>query len=369
MNQPTKEKIFLIIMVILTLVFLKNIIVNSSLNPLEKKSHSIELAIEKGVQFIVQKQEPYGEVLIASCLGESLQECFPASTPFGAAQALYSLRNLPKSQTDDFTKKALSFLQEEEEEGGIWGYFGSRYKFPRENIPMDEPDLEDMALISFILRSNGIEFGDNYDLFQERRNEEGLFYTWLRGEPNQEFLIFPDEEVDCVINANVLLYLGESDPAVCSYLLEAIERKDEPCSIWYPSRFNLFYAISRAFNNGAECLGEGRDAIIEEILANQDQSGGFTAKLYTPFYGPKNVTNELETAFALNTLLNFGYGGEETEKAVEYLLKNQRQDGSWARGLWIHTFNPYSEGLCFGSEEFTTVLAIEALHAYYSNNH
>jgi hypothetical protein len=129
------------------------------------------------------------------------------------------------------------------------------------------------------------------------------------------------------------------------YVNDAIEA-GEPCSLYYPSRLALFYVVSRAFENGISCFERSREKIVSDTLGLQKASGSFGS--------------DLETALALNTLLNFGYVGGEVDSGIGYLLKEQSGDGSWGMDCFYTDFGP----TYYGSRELTTALVVEAMRKY-----
>jgi hypothetical protein len=72
--------------------------------------------------------------------------------------------------------------------------------------------------------------------------------------------------------------------------------------------------------------------------------------------------NVLHTALAVNTMLTFCERSDFVNRAIDYILKIQRNDGSWPS-------EPYYYGgplkvTYWGSEELTTGICIEALTRY-----
>lgn len=141
------------------------------------------------------------------------------------------------------TRNALSFFLEEMEGRGIWRYWTSRTD---KRIP---PDLDDIACISYLLEKNQVPFPSNVDVILANQNEEGLFRTWI---PN---LLTPMTSprwtewamhVDCVVNANVLLYLGETSDTrhAIKYLNNIILNNEESdCSQHYIDRLSILHAF------------------------------------------------------------------------------------------------------------------------------
>jgi len=305
---------------------------------------NIENAINPAIDFLYQNQLPWGEFKTLACWNRWMWGSYFDSSPFITSFVLYSLKDIRAEKVKKMTEKAISFLLSEQEKGGIWRFWTKRNK---KRVP---PDLDDISTISFILRLNKINFDDNLQLILNNRNKDNLFLTFIidKGEKYHFASLIEKfkEHIDCAVNANVLLYLGQNDFPACSFINRAI-KLNQPCSIYYPNRLALFYMVSRAFKNNVTSLGENRDIIIKSTLSYQKEPGVFGS--------------DLEIALALNTLFNFDYSGKEIDLGINYLLKRQLANGSWKKSfLFLGPF-PWRY---YGSEELTTALVIEALNKY-----
>jgi hypothetical protein len=212
----------------------------------------------------------------------------------------------------------------------------------------------------------------NVSIILNNRNARGFFYTWLAAhrtlrskhvskhvEEQIHRLIDPDVElvmslsgaldnIDCAVNANVLLYLGECSATQASieYLIETVlEDHVQTCSTYYLHPLCFYYFLSRAFANGVRSLEKTRAAITARLESALIHSGSFG--------------NPLFTALAGCTLLNFGEMTSSVQRVVQFLLQSQNPDGSWARHAMFLGPAPY-----YGSEELTTALCIEALTGF-----
>lgn len=306
-------------------------------------------SIERAIGFLYQSQLPWGEFKTLACWNRFMLASFFDSSPFVTSFVLYSLQGVKNEKVKKITEKAINFLLSEQEKGGIWRFWTKRNK---KRIP---PDLDDTSAISFILKRHKVNFDDNRQLIINNRNKNDLFLTFIINETekyNFAGLINRFKDHICAgVNANVLLYLGQDDPAVCSYINQAI-REDLPRALYYPNKLALFYLVSRAFKNKVTALGENKEFVINSILSYQKKPGVFGS--------------DLGTALALNTLFNFSYLGRELDLGINYLAKRQLANGSWRKSfLFLGPF-PYRY---YGSEELTTALAIEAMKNYlYDKN-
>ncbi len=303
----------------------------------------IERSLSNGLEFLYQSQLPHGEFrTYASPHKMMVRDCVYDSSPFVTALVLYCISFLKDQRVKEMTEKALHFFLMEMKGQGVWHYWTSS---SGRRIP---PDLDDIACISYILKKNCLSFPSNIELILANRNEDGVFRTWivdlLTVMSSPKWTDW-SRQVDCVVNANVLFYMGESDDTrkAISYLNSIItNNEEEGCSQHYPDRFSFYYMLSRAYFNGVSSLEKSKGLVIERVMSTQQVDGSFG--------------DELQTALAVSTLLNFGYQDPGMSEAIECILKTQGENGSWARVAMYLGPAPY-----YGSEELTTAINIEAL--------
>lgn len=282
-------------------------------------------AVERATGFLAQHQEPSGEFAVAYCLGDDMTDCFAESSPFGTTFVLYSLRRLLDPEVVTMRHRALDFIAGLQESSGLWRY-----------MPAVPPDLDDTATASHALRMHGIDFIDNLTAIEANKNTDGLYWTWV--EPDF------DNDVDCAVNANVLLYLQEHNSAVCSYLLHTLESR-QVCSLYYPNPLAFYYMLARALSQGVACLDAAGPTILarlNEMLQNDELEEDFTV------------------ALAAATLLSLGHCSDPTTTLLETLLTRQATDGSFAAGAFFVNFAQQR----YGSKELTTAFAIDALSSF-----
>jgi len=257
------------------------------------------------------------------------------SSVFVTTFVLYSIAHIDCPCTTTMTNRAISFLTGEMRGPGLFQYYTSK------NIKSLRCDLDDTACASVALQRSHplVVGGHNVAYFVENRNRADLFYTWLGGAALEN-------DVDSVVNANVVFYLGDRDEtsSACRYLIDTIESGREGHSYrHYLDDMTLYYAVSRAYAHGASSLSGAREAIIEKVLRLGEDDGSFGS--------------ELATACAMCSLANFEYNGViRLRDAARYLEGQQRANGSWRRSPFFR-----QPGVYYGSEELTTALCLEAL--------
>lgn len=343
---------------------------------------SIDKAIAAGVEFLRRAQFEHGEFRALICDDARMppDRCALDSSPFVTALVLYSLGHVADPSVADITRRGLTFLVSEMEGPGLWRYY-SRRQHKRPRVP---PDLDDTCCISHLLERHGVPFPRNRWLVRANRNEAGRFYTWIvprrkrpfslrhwlvssaaalrheRGVPPVPAELKADpryrsrqdvvalDDVDPVVNANVLLFLGE-EPAtsrVVEYLLELIRAgNEEGASTYYADSMSLYYMVSRAYLNGVSSLGVLAASVTERIARRQQPDG--------------SCGQPLLTALAACALLSFGSRGETLRRAIDSLLGGQDGAGSWPRAPMY-----WAPGQFWGSQELTTAFSLEALARY-----
>ncbi len=312
----------------------------------------VEHCLDRAIDFLYRSQLPWGEFKTLASWNFLMIPAYYDSSPFGTGLILHNLKGLNDKRVSKMIDKAITFLLSEKEERGTWRFWTSRNK---KRIP---PDLDDISVISSGLKLYGVQFEDNKDIVLNNRNKEGLFLTWVLDERHKKNLFWKlaAEDADCVVNVNVLTYLGRSLPEVCSYINGLIS-EDRSSSYYYPSKLAFFYFVSRAVRFGVTCFKKNRKRIINSVLSCQKKDGSFG--------------NEMETALGLNTLFNLNYFGKETEGGISYLLRGQRKNGGFKKQVyflgipwWFLALSPFYG--YYGSEEITTGVCIEAFRNYLS---
>jgi hypothetical protein len=271
------------------------------------------------------------------------KDAVPDSSPFATTFVIQSLALLPSEGLEETLARALDFLVQEQDGEGLWRYWTRRS--PRRSLV--PPDLDDTSCASWVLSQHGCRFRDNRAAVAANRDAEGRFLTWLG--PNEE-----ENDVDGVVNANVVLYLGAcpESAAACDYLARLVAAPlFEPGSWYYPDPLALCHAVSRAAWHGVTALRACRGHLLQAVVERCLDGGG----------GPE----PLAAALAATTLLNCEAGGALLESQIEVILASQEADGSWPRAAFYSGPRPpLPRSAWFGSEELTTALCLEAVARY-----
>jgi hypothetical protein len=345
-------------------------------NPVIPAPTEVEAGISRGLQYLLHHQFPNGEFAAYIAADVPMQGwTIPDSCVFPTAligNCLLALQDRPAA--DHVLTRATEFLRYQMFHGGVWNHFTRLHHFYR-LCPFDS---DDTACVSALLRARGIECPrpSNVPLLLANRTREGLFYTWflLRASwiRHRTFwritlpeLLYPlrsllfwykveasRHDVDGVVNANVLYYLGdiaETQPVI-AYLLRIIaEHREATCDLWYLDSFFVYYAFTRCYHTGISKLEPLREPIVQRILARAQPDGRLGDTL-------------LDTAWAIISLLNLRSYPPELDAAVGYLLRAQCPGGEWPRWLLYYGGPKRLQG--WGSEEMSTAFCLEALGRY-----
>jgi hypothetical protein len=331
----------------------------------------IDRAIARGLVFLEGVQLPNGEFPTYATSDPAMVErlVFDPSV-FPTALIARSLAGCPGAA--NLRERACDFLLTEMDADGLWRHWTREHPFFRQ-LP---PDLDDTSCASAALRSSGRTFPDNRRLLLANRDSQGRFLTWISPRvrwtgkrhlaitlrqlrhPLTLWFFFrrtsaKPYDVDAVVNANTLLYLGDfaGREAVTSFLLDIVQHNRETmCDKWYDNPFVIWYFLSNALSGVAP-----------------DAAALFIAKIETA-----EPRSSLDRALAASALSCWGH--TPSEKDVAGLLTAQKESGAWPIASFYHGgrarrrgggfAEPHPDTPHWGSEALTTAIAIEALTAY-----
>jgi hypothetical protein len=332
-------------------------------------SEAVFQALSRGVEFLRERQLPHGEFATYVGWDPSLENgCSLDSSPFVTTFVLHALSFVNWTDLAQTRGRALAYLLEERESGGLWRFWTSggpnHWRAP--------PDLDDTSCVSWTLRQHGVSFGSNEEMLYANRNTDGLFYTYIRPLAQKKTwlellrhkswhellsrytwaeLMHFKNDVDIVVNANVVLYLGEHERTrnACRYIVSVIERgAEEQATAFYVEPLVIHYMVSRAYYYGISSF-QGATKIMPRRIGEHQQNDG-------------SFGTALATAIAACSLLNCGLSTDQgLERAVRHLTQTQDADGSWKRAAF---FAGPRRVFWWGSEELTTAFCVEALARY-----
>jgi hypothetical protein len=310
---------------------------------------TIRRAIENGVAYLESAQLPSGEIPIEiSPTPEMSVDCVREPVVFPAALAARVLSNTPSAAR--VHSRALDFLLREMEPDGLWRHPSSD-KPGHHYTPLD---VDDTSIASAALAAAGRRFPDNRAFLSAQRDRDGLFLTWIvrwRRHPLMTYRFFKyvakPRDVDAVVNANAVIYLGvrdETRPAIEHMLAVLRANREMISTIWYGSRFTVWYFFSQALRGIAP------------------EAGG----MIVPRVEAAAPANPLERAVAASTLLLW-----DRLPDVGPLIEAQLPSGAWPSVGFYHMGHRQLDSPpkppWWGSEALTTVFAVEALTLYHNS--
>ena len=335
----------------------------------------VDECIDKGLTFLLEHQFPNGEFCCYIGHEDNLKDTIPYSTVFPTSLICYSLLGLSHlPSAAKILDLSATFLQFQCMRGGVWNNFTSWSQL----FPVCPADVDNTSCASKVLQTLRRDFPPNTDILLSNRNKNGLFYTWYTLRPNtvksknywmlilreyknplQSYFFWKNFEcnrndVDAVVNANVLFYLGQTSvtQAIIPYLVKIIdENREENCDLWYRNPFTIYYFFSRLYSSGIKEIMPIKNPIISRIIIAVRSDGSFGNSV-------------LDTALGLIALIHLEYDSVVVENAVKFLLQTQHPSGYWPR--WAVFYGGPKKLSCFGSEEMTTGFCLEALALYKS---
>ena len=259
----------------------------------------------------------------------------------------------------------------------MWRYW-NKGTAPLGDIPAD---LDDTACISELVERFDSPAPDNKWLMLLNRDSRNLFYTWitprLSGGVNRRYwsVVLSDVtferlvlfwnrspanrgDVDAVVNANVAHYFGpvpESEPVVDMLLEIARNGTESSSDKWYPDVNTFYYTTSRCYARGMTRLFPA----TRTMLSRFSQQTGADGRI---------GENDLLTALAAWSILNFDIQSSLLGPAIDYLLETQQGDGGWtSRAFYTNGSRPAQT--TWGSRELTTGFCLEAIERFSRGEH
>jgi hypothetical protein len=334
---------------------------------------NLDRAVACGVAWLAGSQRADGEFDVYASLAPDLTHgCNLDPSIFPTAVMAQALGHVPEA--DGLRGRALDFLVSERDRFGLWRHWARRNPLSA-SLP---PDLDDTACASDALSRGGYFPGTNREILLGNRDRQGRFRTWLvpgTGWTGHDRLTLTAsqlrhipvyvkffqstsaslDDVDAVVNANVIHYLGEGDHVrpVVAWLKTIIEEgREAQCDRWYDTPCVVRYFISRALRK----LAPDARPLMTTRLAETALSGGESA---------------FETALTACSLLDWDLLPHDL---IHTLLADQGDDGTWQRQTLYHGgrarrpgggfADPVPDTPHWGSNGLTTAFCLEAIARY-----
>lgn len=330
-------------------------------------SDRIEEATHAGLAWLRSAQQPSGEFpSFASAL--TVEPTWEADRlNFVTALTSLALEHLTSADAMPMRERVATYLLAERSPSGLWRYW-ARTATLHDYTPLDADDTACCSMAVGLQPQNEA----NTRLLLANRDDQGRFYTWFLLRPGNRSLRYRiairDErssatqarredlwanseaapnDVDVVVNANVIRYLGPrlAPTAAVEWVATVIERGSEvEDDKWYRSRTSLYRAVAAAAAVGVARFGELRKLIIERIVHDP---------------GTSALRNDLEVADALRVLRVLDAPYADVEDLAHRLLERQTSAGSWERSICY--YGGPKESFGWASEALATATAIGAL--------
>lgn len=302
----------------------------------------LDLAIERGLAWIHDVQEDDGDIPVYASRRRDLRGGHHLdSSPFNVVHILEGVSACSGPLAAELGAGLQRYLWREMSEAGTWSYFA------RKTGRTIDDDLDDTSCCAALLRELDPEqaprLAANRGPILANRDERGRFKTWLRRADARN-------DVDAVVNANVLWYLGDDEGgrAAASWLCELVERGEEqPAILYYENRLTLYFALARALAAGTTSLEPVREPILAALAALELES-----------------RDCVELAFACAAAQRLAAGPQLRYALLGALLERQRVDGSFPPApVWNGPEHPAPRSVWWGGEPLSIGLALTCLAA------
>lgn len=287
---------------------------------------NIDKTIDRGISFLAKEQQAAGNFLtLTSPDLKAFKNATTCASLFSSALILSCLSKMDgfeNKKAEKLKKKIADFLVTQRSEYWSFNYWVRNSKQSKE-MPYPD-DLDDTACVLAALNEydqslidGDVLAGVATALTALETKEGGPYKTWL---------VPPDaphvwKDVDLVVNSNIGYFLSLQGVKLknITRLVESSVEEENYVSPYYPSMYPVVYFVSRYYK------GKKKKDAIHFLLSKQKGD---------------NWGSPLNTALAILALLNFGCSADKLKEPFEYLLKKQKEDGSWATDVFYAGINP-----------------------------
>lgn len=187
----------------------------------------------------------------------------------------------------------------------------------------------------------------------------------------EAYMPYGANDVDAIVNANILsttatLSLDSRGTYGASKFIEQkIRRKKwSRAGVYYPNRYQLHYAVIKAWKAGAISLSNCIAPLVDHIKRTQQDNGSFESRKIV------NQKDRIQsTAYALHAMLKLGNPTEtglenQINLALHYLISKSLRQGDnlyWEGGVYFSGGTVIRNTLYWKSNALTTSIILEAL--------
>ena len=260
-------------------------------------------------------------------------------SPFFAMVGVLILSEIEDPRARNVTERTRRRLIETMLYPGIWKYWRS--------LPAD---ADDTAIGSLAVGMHPwLLIGRNVEPLLHHRSADGLFLTWFEDDS-------PNNDVDSVVNANVVAYLGDNADTrpVQEWLTSLVEGGGDLSGTmcYYKENMDLYSALVRASDYGRPAFAGLRPKLADLIGQARMENGA---------YG-----DQLRTALALDALATLGElpSVPLLEQTLDFMISRQEANGRWSGSPASYGPTPPHpiRTLAFCSAAYDTAVCIGALH-------
>ncbi len=302
-----------------------------------KNSINAEMAIDKGVDYLISNQDKDGSISLNKDARWKVWE---------TANAIITINSANKNKKS-FLEKSVNFLSNIQREDGSFYHTISSKK--------DEYCMETTPVCILALSAAKKDVRKGIEFMLDKQNPDG---SWEIGTPEIIKRRFWPSIAGFVIST--LLHLKISSNQISKGIDFLIEKQQEDGSwgsnwVYYDTPYYPMHAILLAFELYGLNKSMNYKKAVNYIFEKQNNDGSW----YIETTDKPRPSRALRTTLALNSLLVSPDNShlESVEKGVKWLLGEQKSDGHWDGGYFVNW--P-------GKKEdiYTTSMAIRALNKY-----
>jgi hypothetical protein len=269
-------------------------------------------------------------------------------TTLVSALLLDLLCDLEEPAAQDIRKKLAAFLMQQKSDHWSFNYW-ARNSAETKRLPYPD-DLDDTfcALSALWKQDRSLLEGAGLAnavklLIATETAVGGPYRTWLVPKNSKPVWL----DIDIAVTANVAYFLvlaAEPLPNLTNFM-EQIIHKQQFASPYYPNFYPVIYYLARAYR------GPKQQNLADFLLRQQKKDGSWGTPLHT--------------ALAVISLLQLAVPPSQLASAVHYLEQAQASDGSWPAEAFCLDPARYGATYYNGSAALTTGFALAALCTYH----